>query len=1061
MEINLRRLLAAVACCISSSLIPISVFAQTEMDTSAVISINNKQLTIIEAARTICRNVGCHVEMSTEVTGYETVINVDFFQLTYKEALREVLEKNGFTFVINGNCVKIMDRIPGTSLSGMKLTGNVVDEHDKKPVKRASVRIKRTLTGTVTDIKGEFMLPDVRTGDVLWVFAPEYDSSTVPVQGDRMLLQLTKKSRRLAPFDVPPVFVHTPQRGDHTNVSPIPAADIVNQPVGNPLLTLQGRVPGLFITQQNGIPGAALKVQLQGRNSISGLNEPMYVIDGVPLLSGWTFPISGIQGGAGNPLELINPDDIERIIVLKDADAAAIYGSRGVNGVILIYTKKGAYDSSGISLRVTNGLGTVTRRLDVFNTPEYLSMRSLAYSNDGLSIPDGRSTADQTNADFLIYPRSRNVSWQKVLAGRPSQYMYASLSWAHGGPRTNYRIGAGLHRETTVFPGDLFNREATFLVNVNHQSRRNSWQQSFTVFGLTGDNQLIDKDLIQTAVSLAPNAPDLFLKSGALNWAPLPNGDASWTNPLALLDQQYRNKIANFIAASTFSYRISKRFYLAGNFNYNLLLNKQTLVIPVSSFAPQFRAILQDQWMGASDRLHGWLAEPALNYSCRLPGGSLVARVRQVWQHNDGYYARNSISGDTKRTANDVSAYNYSATGILLKYDLLQRYRADLSVYRESSSRFTKDHRGNYALSMELGWMFSNEEWFRQRLPVIDSGLLNVSYSMLGSDDIFRPYGPGQALSDGRVNGWPPDSALKWGGVNKFAITLQTGIKRSQLFFTASYYRNDAVCQLPDGENGNFTVGIRNSGWEFLLKRKHINNPRFMWSTEANFTLPENKLLSFAGLEHSSYAGDFFVGQSIDIVRLYQSAGMDMATGYPQVMGHNGNVLPVDSMGQLQDRQASENLGPRYYGGLLNNFTIGRFDISILFQFVKQMGPEYRSTPPGLFNGASNMGNQQAGILERVPAASYSTILSEQRLTSFSNSTFSTDAITDASFIRLKSLSISWRPNIGARKDQLRVFAQGQNLLTFTRYSGMDPESRSSVTLPPLKVFTVGLSLTI
>jgi len=236
------------------------------------------------------------------------------------------------------------------------------------------------------------------------------------------------------------------------NISRVMANEIAKQPISNPLAALQGRVPGLEITQQTGVPGGNFKVQIRGQNSIRSIgNDPLFIVDGVPYTNtpmsfGETSQLILVNGTS--PLNSINPSDIESIEVLKDADATAIYGSRGANGIILITTKKGQAGKTKVDFNFYSGAGKVASKMDLLNTQQYLQMRKEAFINDN-QIPD------VTNArDALLWDTTRNTDWQKVLIGGTAKTLDAQVSLSGGNKNIQFLIGGGYHRETTVFPGN-------------------------------------------------------------------------------------------------------------------------------------------------------------------------------------------------------------------------------------------------------------------------------------------------------------------------------------------------------------------------------------------------------------------------------------------------------------------------------------------------------------------------------------------------------------------------------------------------------------------------------
>ena len=306
-----------------------------------------------------------------------------------------------------------------------------------------------------------------------------------------------------------------PERLNTGDVSTISAQTIAEQPISNPLEAMEGRTPGIVITQQTGITGGGFFVQIRGQNSISSGNNPLYIVDGIPYPS---VPLSAYETSSGttnggNPLSSLNPSDIESISILKDADATAIYGSRGANGVVLITTKKGKSGATKTDAAFYMGTGHITRGMDMLNTPEYLQMRNEAFINDG-EIP-----TVATAPDLLAWDSSRYTNWEKTLIGGNSEIIDAQASLSGGSTNTQFLFGLGYHHETTVFPGDFGNNRMSGHLNLNHSSADQKLKLSLFANYSLFNNHLMGGDPTVEALTTPPDSPPPYDSTGKINWA--------------------------------------------------------------------------------------------------------------------------------------------------------------------------------------------------------------------------------------------------------------------------------------------------------------------------------------------------------------------------------------------------------------------------------------------------------------------------------------------------------------------------------------------------------------
>ncbi|NCU06019.1 MAG: TonB-dependent receptor plug domain-containing protein, partial [Chitinophagaceae bacterium] len=340
------------------------------------------------------------------------------------------------------------------------IKGNVINE-EGNPVSAATITIKGTTNSTVANTKGEFTLLNTKPNDTLMVSAIGYQTA-IESNNMRGLITVILK-RKITELDETVIIAYgtTTKRYNTGNVATITTAQLATQPLSNPLAALHGRVPGLVVTQASGAPGSAIKIEIRGRTSLetsaSG-NDPLFIIDGIPfspgnevvsqLRSSANNPRSASQGGL-SPFALINPADIESIDILKDADATAIYGSRGANGVVLITTKQAKPGRTSFTVNTFTGISRIATRVEMLNTQQYLQMRREAFANDG-------STPTVANApDLLLWDTTRYTNFVNNFVGNTATNSNIQLSLAGGNSNTRFLLGTGYNRETAVFPGSF------------------------------------------------------------------------------------------------------------------------------------------------------------------------------------------------------------------------------------------------------------------------------------------------------------------------------------------------------------------------------------------------------------------------------------------------------------------------------------------------------------------------------------------------------------------------------------------------------------------------------
>jgi TonB-linked SusC/RagA family outer membrane protein len=1098
-------------------------WARGNVQEDKLITINGKY-SISQILRKIEEQTGKQIFYINTNLDDKRLLNLKISNSTIEAVMRRILEGTGLEFenkmktilihlpqkTISSNVVNL-SYLDGDSL--ITVIGRVVDEK-KNPIPGATIHVKGTSRGTTTANDGTFSIQNIPFKSTLTISSVQFLTKDVLLTGRSVIGNIELKEY-IGALDETVVIAYgsTTRRYSTGNISRVKAEDIAKQPVNNPLLALAGRVPGLVVSQSTGFSGGGVRVLIQGQNSISKGNDPFYVVDGVPYINQLLPNLGAVLGSAkagseqfGNPLSFINPQDIESIEILKDADATAIYGSRAANGAILITTKKGRVGQMKVDLNLQTGWGKVTRSLHMLNTPQYLEMRKEAYHNDGMEIPNSMIPDDQKNElnyDLTFWDQNRNTDWQKELIGKTSRYNDAQLTISGGNNNTQYLVGVGSHKETTVFPGDLNDQKVSMHFNINSSSSNKKLRLSLSGNYLVDKNKLSTTDLTYLAVTIAPNAPALLNNDGSLNWARTPTGVSSVNpHPLAYLTQLYKNNTNNLIGNGSLTYEIIPGLDIQTSLGYSNLQTDELTTKPSTLVPPESKPFFNREAQYGNNNINSWIVEPQVRYNKRISNGVLDAifggTIQQVNSSRKllkgtGYIsdlvleninaAKNVVVPDNSTIE---SIYKYNALFGRINYNWKEKYIINLTTRRDGTSRFGAENRFHNFGAVGAAWIFSNENWIREN-TILSFGKLKVSYGTTGSDQIGDyeyltlysnnnpdiPYSGGTGLRPTKL----PNPYLQWEQVKKISIGLDAGFFKDRILLNATYFDNKSSNQLlpyslpPStgfgGITSNFPATIKNTGWELTLNTINVQSAGFTWSTSINLTIPKNKLLSFKNLENSSYADLLSIGQPINIVKVYKFYRVNPTTGIYEFINNDKTITttPFDSD---KNKIVSINTNQTFYGGIQNTLKYKNFSLDLLFQFVKQKGNNYKFGNG--FPGSFTPNNQPASVLDR-----WRNPGDVKPIQKYTQSNFdlilpalyiiqSDAAWTDASYIRLKNLSVSWqfpqKWNERLSLNNARLFMQGQNLLTITNYKGLDPETRSSTSLPPLRVLTLGIQIT-
>ncbi len=973
------------------------------------------------------------------------------------------------------------------SLAVYQQTVTGVVSNSKGPLVGALVQIKGSHKSVLTDSQGKFSI--VASSDQILIFSHLGFKTKELVVGDSLSLSvvLEEDAKTIEEVIVNAGYYTVKDKERTGSITSIKSSAIEKQPVTNVLATMQGRMAGVNITQATGVPGGGFSIQIRGVNSIrSEGNQPLYLVDGMPFSSEslGNFSLSGpIMGATINPLNGINPSDIESIEVLKDADATAIYGARGANGVVLITTKKGKKGKTQFTIDSYTGAGVISRKLKLLNTEQYLAMRKEAFANDGISTYP--SSAYDVNG---TWDRSRYTDWQKELIGGTAITRNISLGVSGGAGNTQFMVRGTHFSETTVFPGDFSYDKNAIHFNIGHQSDNQRFKLNLSGNYVTDKNNLLSTDLTRLAISLAPNAPALYDAVGNLNWA-----NSTWENPLRLLNGNYLNATKGLTIGGTIAYSILSDLELKSTFGYSDTHLTESNKRPSTIYNPALglTSAVSSNALNQSNQ-NSWSVEPQLNWKKSIGNGKLNVLIGTTFQErianqltvtatgfsSNALLDNLSAATTTQVTGDSEFVYRYMALFTRLNYSFQDKYFINLTGRKDGSSRFGPNNRFATFGALGAAWVFSKESFISEALPFLSFGKLRSSYGTTGSDQIgdyqfLNTYSPTGIGYNGIIGLTPnrlfnPD--FSWEVNKKFEIALETGYFEDRIFLTAAYFKNRSSNQLVGiplpGTTGfnsvqaNLDATVENRGIELELRTVNFSKTDFKWTTSLNITLPKNELIAFPNLEGSVYANQYVIGQPLGILKVYEFKGVNPTTGIYEFTDYNGDGLLTD----IEDRKKIIDTTPEYFGGLQNSLSYKNWQLDFLFQFVKQIGinSNILTALPGT---ASNVPTsvldhwQQPGNVasSQIFTAGYNSAA----INAYYNQFVRSDAAySDASYVRLKNVSLSYTlPTSLTRAFSCKLYFQAQNLLTFTRFNGADPENQSRGQLPTLRVMSVCMQL--
>lgn len=1032
--------------------------------------------------------------------------------------LKEVFKKLPLEYTIRGKTIVISKKtlLPVEGPTGRQLeetpvvvpayqafTGFVVTP-ELTPLSGASVRMKSNKEGTQTDLKGKFTI-NANPGDILVVSYIGYEEKEVTVPNTNLPTYIVLKLSESKLDEVQiTAYGQTTKRTNIGNIYTVKGEDIARNPTPNVLQALQGRVPGLFIQQQSGQPGTPISVRIRGRSTLNGNGAPLFIIDGVAYPSE-RLPFIFASGQpnilrGGNIFDYINPELIERVEILKDADATSIYGSRGAYGVILITTKKGKAGPPQLAMNVRTGITLRGKSPELLNTEQYLMLRREALKNN--------NNAQPTAADFDLngtWPADRYTNWLDELQGGKAQTTSANVSYSGGTGNINFLVGGDYNVQQSIQRGAGANRRGGLNYNINTITNNRRFSINLTGFYSITQNNMLPVDFTTNGVlsTLAPNAAPLFLPDGEINWAPdatsnpLGAGGTSIVSPFKLIHKHTTNNFTNNLE---FKYELAKGLSIRALIGYNSIYGRQLIAYPSTYYNPKSAYITSSNLNIFNTRT--WTADPNINYVTKLgqqgtltarAGASLMDRVHYAQATSGSDFISDAMLNNPTFASNANIATSYSQTPTrylgffgILNYNWANKYFLNLNGRRDGSTKFGPDKQfGNFG-SVGAGWIMSDEPFFKGLRPLVSFAKISGSYGTSGADGIdnyqfLNTYFQGSTYQGrpGLRPGVLANPELQWEQFLKRDIGLNLEFfKDGRIALDVSYYnnltKNQLIPQPLSTVTGYSTVTrnspalIKSTGLEMVLNTTNIKNKNFSWTTSINFSIPKNILVSYP---QSEILFDYAIkeGQSTFGIPVFKYGGVDPQTGahtfYKNGVKGEWTFLSGGALDQIKDRTEYVDLAPKFHGGMQNTLKYKSITLDFFIALTNRTGPNYlgmQTFPFGIF-----MGNTTTDVLRRWQKPGDVTDipkLTNNFLAYLGNVNygFSTGAYEKANYIRLNNINLTYAfPAAWLKRAHIKgasIFVQGQNLLTISKYGDLDPENLGAG-MAPLRVFTGGISM--